>query len=802
MAETLTQTMRLVAESEPISPRLLNPGVPLDLETICLKCLEKDAGRRYASAQELADELGRFLRDEPILARPLRAPGKLLRWCRRKPALALSLGAAAMLFLVIVIGSPIAIVRIDRGRKMAEAAERRTQTQLYTALLEQARATVRSAELGQRVNALDALRRAAAISNTVELRREALAALSLPDLRFERQLPLPTNATEAALDPAFERLAICKGTGPVEIRAVADNRLIALLPASTNLLAYQTFWGPDGKFLSVKRDWDAGGRRAELEVWDVAAARLVVVLPGCSWGAISFHPKRPWIMAAQSGAVAIWDLESGRELKRFPFSSDPIHLVRYSPDGESFAARQALSGRSAVTVRSATSGEVMLTRDLTEWIAMLAWHPKRQWLALADHDGKIQLLDPQTGETHLLGRHKAQAVTLAFSPDGNYLMSGGWEREMICWDIGARQRAFSIGLDSYHFQFSTDGRQCSTVVRSRSTANASIGFYHDLKLHAFEPAVAHREFREELGAQLRSAAFSPDGRWLAASANKRCGLWDLSRNEPGALDSDAYNTQLCFTRDGQALFASRTEEGNNECFRWQFLPAMNHASPPQLTRLPLSKPDGFTSLAVHSNTIVFTGEKGSQLSALGDLEDDSRYHWAQTSQGYNGISPDGKWLAIRRAYGDALYIHRLPGLEEVAKLKDEAIIGDFQFSPLSDEMVTFSASRHVATFWRVGTWEKIRSVTNVIRVLYTPDPRLLWLARDWRTAGLYDAQTLEPLLPLPVGTHPLALGPDGRHLAVSMELRRLLVWDLGEVRRRLRETGLDWGKEDAAVSKP
>ncbi|HXJ75444.1 MAG TPA: serine/threonine-protein kinase, partial [Candidatus Dormibacteraeota bacterium] len=147
MAETLTQTLRLVTDTEAVSPRTLSPAMPRDLETICLKCLEKNPQRRYISAQELADELGRFLNDEPIQARPISPAGKLARWCRRKPALASAMGAGVALLLVIAIGSPIAIVRINAARKQeaalrarAELAERKTERQLYTALLEQARA--------------------------------------------------------------------------------------------------------------------------------------------------------------------------------------------------------------------------------------------------------------------------------------------------------------------------------------------------------------------------------------------------------------------------------------------------------------------------------------------------------------------------------------------------------------------------------------------------------------------------------------------------------------------------------------
>src|SRR5206468_7884031 len=89
----------------------------------------------------------------------------------------------------------------QQAQARAEAAERQERQQLYTALLEQARATVRSGELGQRVNALDAIRRAAAISNTPELRREAFAALALADLRFERELSIGLDCTMAVLDP-------------------------------------------------------------------------------------------------------------------------------------------------------------------------------------------------------------------------------------------------------------------------------------------------------------------------------------------------------------------------------------------------------------------------------------------------------------------------------------------------------------------------------------------------------------------------------------------------------------------------
>src|SRR5262249_54587802 len=107
VGEALTDTLEQVLNSEPVGPRLLNPAVPRDLQTICLKCLEKESGKRYATAQDLSFELGRFLNDEPIQARPISRAERVWRWCRRKPALAGTLAAAQLLLLALLIGGPV-----------------------------------------------------------------------------------------------------------------------------------------------------------------------------------------------------------------------------------------------------------------------------------------------------------------------------------------------------------------------------------------------------------------------------------------------------------------------------------------------------------------------------------------------------------------------------------------------------------------------------------------------------------------------------------------------------------------------
>jgi eukaryotic-like serine/threonine-protein kinase len=114
--ESATEILAQVIESEPIAPRLLHPALDRDLETICLKCLEKDPARRYGSAKEFCSDLSRFLENEPILARPINFAERTGRWCKRRPALSTALGAIALLLVGIALLSLLAERGVERLR--------------------------------------------------------------------------------------------------------------------------------------------------------------------------------------------------------------------------------------------------------------------------------------------------------------------------------------------------------------------------------------------------------------------------------------------------------------------------------------------------------------------------------------------------------------------------------------------------------------------------------------------------------------------------------------------------------------
>jgi len=794
MGETVTHTLRLVVESEPVPPHLLRPGVPRDLEIICLKCLEKDPSLRYPSARELADELARVERHEPIHARPVGPLARIIRWCRRKPALAFVSSIVAILLLVLAIGSPIAIMRIRGERESSErarnketvsriraiAAERKVRQQLYTALTQQAHASVRSREIGQRLQALDAIRRAATISNSVELRREALSALALPDLGFERELAAGPEFTLKLMDPRFETVALCQGRGPVEIRRASDWQLQATLAASTNLPAYVGWWSADRHYFAVKRDYPPGGAQADFEVWELGTKQQVFLLQNMASRALSFHPFQHRLIAGTVGGDLItWDLDKRRQTARFKLSGSPTR-VDFAPDGERFAAIEWVNSSYIVSIYDATTGARGATHTFSETVFAIDWHPSGRWVAVAALSGMVYLMDTQTGSIHALGSHKAQAVTVKFSPDGGYLFSGGWEGEIICWDVCTRQRALTIGRQNWTAQFRSDGFECALETRS------------GIELYAFARP-GHREFFEDLGPRLEHAAFSGDGRWIAASADQQVGVWELNGNGPAALAKGVDEPRLAFSTDTTELFASGSPGSWSHL---RLVPGTNVTTPSVLVPTEIPAHDKISSLSVASNLVVFTGREGSRTTSVENIRT-SGSNWVRTDDGVNGVSPDGQWLGIYHPYSPVLSVYRLPGLQPAATLQSLANIGDFRFSPTGDELAV--CSQKGVEFWSTNTWTKTRVLTNCTRILFSPSNPTYWLTSDFRTSGLYAATTLNPLLPLPTGILPLALDSSGRRLAVSLDMRHLQVWDLEDVQRQLRELGLGWGVDSNQV---
>jgi WD40 repeat protein len=133
-------------------------------------------------------------------------------------------------------------------------------------------------------------------------------------------------------------------------------------------------------------------------------------------------------------------------------------------------------------------------------------------------------------------------------------------------------------------------------------------------------------------------------------------------------------------------------------------------------------------------------------------------------------------------------------MEQVARLHTSNFVGSITFSPASDEMLVLNRSG--AEWFDTATWKCTRrqpgTPVSGSYAFYTPDGSGIWMVTHFRHAALLDRRTLEPVLPLPNNVLPLALSPDGRQLAVSVESRHVQLWDMPGLRQELTKLGLNW----------
>jgi WD40 repeat protein len=770
----------------------------LELHEVILKACEGQRERRYSNAESMQADLALLQSGQSLRHR---------RALQRRYACLKLVGAAGSTLLVLaVMAALIAGYRArvaaksraeeaqlrhqaQQSQARAERAEHEATRQLQAALYEEARALVLSKELGHRTRALEATRRASGSTNAAELRRVAFAALGLADLRLERETDLPTEFAFPALsslDPTLERIAIVQSNGPVSICSLPDFKVQAVLPPTTELRTFWALWSPDGRFLAVKRQYDGAGTRCDLEVWNVGQKRLLFTArQDIAYTSFSFHPRLPRFIAGHiGGEVSVWDLENVVETRPFRLPETP-YAMSYSPDGERFATSHQHGSNWVVAFHDAASGRRIGATECPEPVEHIAWHPRGSSVGIvgdgiSEWDRGVWLAGAEGDTLSSLGQHRLKTSDVNFSPDGDFLMSCGWERDLFCWDLRTGQKAFSCVNAGYRMYWSTDGVHCATV---------SQGLH--LQVYAFtRPACI--ELADQRGERLRPGAFSPDGRFLAIPGEHDLCLWELTRSSrPTLLTTDRGPLQAFFSEDSKTLFAVSGSLGDARLQGWQLGAVTRTNESPEAVPLEMTVPPRLNWAGLRGHDLVLTSEEGVRFVSLTNLLS-GRGRIVKIPPGQGTVSPDGQWLAVTYSYSPFVNVYRLPGMEPVKRLETSHFVGGVWFAPCGEEMIVIN--RRGIEQWDTTTWQLRRRQPGFPvsegYVIYTPDGSGLWQLTTFHDASLYDRKTFEPILPLPANVLPLALSSDGRQLAVSVDDRSVQVWDLVELRKHFQDLGL------------
>jgi serine/threonine protein kinase/WD40 repeat protein len=828
-ADPVDTVLRVVSE-EPIPLSRLQPATPRDLAVVCMKCLEKDPARRYATAEELADDLARYLRAEPIRARPAGEWDRLVKWARRRPAVAGLLGA---LLVTLAAGAAVSTYFAFEEREQARAAG----TARDKALVAQGEAR-------------------AAAADTVRAKRQS--DLLAADLVLQKAV---AEAEGGFVDRGLFRLVEALRLGPPDagdFHRIVRTNLAAwedrLPRLQLTLARVERVWfeGPTGRRTltadgAVVRHWDPdggrplgapGGVRCPGDVVEVSAdGRLAILDVGGS------GPPH----------LSCYDLADGRTLgKPFPYRRLPSSHVQISPasdfvalteavptaGGERLATRcwrvqtgdpaggevqgdgrllRASDGRTVLMVLPEDDGRpggpalparfvdlasgqdlAGVTADFTPAGPFLAWSGGR--LATLERGAVVRSWDPATGrparEAWRPDHGGKGATPVGLTADGRTAVVLGTDDRVRWYDLaGGHVRAATVAFATdrpRHLALSPDGR---AVLVASWSGTARLWRLKGLSPPRPAPVNPRRLFR--------TAAYSPDRRYVATGSGPiEQGLYaevsDATTGEPVGRPVQGPSWGPVFSPDGK-LFATHAPpvEGEPIVARvWEV--ATGRAVTPPLTsptyiHAVQFSPDGKV-LAIGSvgATLLYDVPAARLLAALPQEGPVTRLLF----------SPDGKYLATASRSG---WTNQRPGVR-LWDLASQQAVGEYiltmpaalihghppadaalpYFSAAGDRLITVEPADGRVRAWDVRTGRaagpprQLHPGLSFERAAFRSDgARLLtgYANGDVRAWDLATGQALGDPMPHPAGVVDLAFSPHGALAAVACADGTARLWD-------------------------
>jgi WD40 repeat protein/serine/threonine protein kinase len=762
---------RLIAKvlhQQPPPPRQIESRVPRDLETVVLKCIAREIGDRYEFAGEVAEDLRRFLDDRPVRARRSSAAERLVRWCRRNPALTLATGLAAAALLAVSVLSIVWAVRetihgekLERALNDTRARHAENQFDHGLALCERGDVGAGLLWLGR------ALETAPAGADDLRaVIRAQLAGWQRRLIPLKACLESAATVTAAALSPDGATVWAAGVDGRLRRWNVANRKLLGP-PTPVPAVVRAVAWGPGGKVLTVCQ----GGT---VQLWNaVAGTYVALALPREVVSAAWDPGGQYFVTGGTDGSVSFRNADGSASARPGFCQASKVLVLAVSPDGKGILTGDGKNAR----LWDVGGGEAKLLPHPGE-VRAAAFNPDGRTVQTScANDLATRSWDTATG--NLAGepnRHKGTVEAFAYSPTGGAFVTGGRDRMARVWSVTTNQ---VLGQPLPHdtvvpaLGLSSDGRTLLTVGIGQRTLRV-----WDVALdRSLGHALGH-------GDVVRAVGFLPrTGTVFTAGHDGMVRFWDGATH--AAAGRPPRNAQ------GPVMAVNVSSDGKRMLVRcwaptaWLWDPAapgpagMPLIHPPGVgwVRSAALSPDGETVLTGCANGSVRFWDTATATPRTGNRSHAGTVHAA-------AFSADGQMAATGGNDGDVWRWDVRTGRTSGERLRHDGPVRSLAFSP-GGEMLLTTSDDHRARLWDVRSGAlrepELQHAGTVRAAAFSPDGRTIVTASEDGTARLWDVATGRPRSGALVHDDrvvAVAFSPDGQTVLTGSEDGTARLWDV------------------------